>query len=78
MSDRSLSLIPTEVATASVMSDEALGIDDGGGIGTVVGASQGNSAVPDLNDLISAAPSLESLEGIFNAAKNHRSCLYLP
>ena len=29
MSDRSPSLIPTEVAAISVMSDEASGIDDG-------------------------------------------------
>ena len=63
MSDRSPSLIPTEVATISVMSDEALGIDDGGVIGTVIGALQSNSAVPDLNASTSAAP---SLEGIFN------------
>ena len=58
MSDRSPSLIPTEVDTISIMSVEALGIDDGGGIGTLVGALQGNSAVPDLNVSTSAAPSL--------------------
>ena len=59
MSDRSPSLIPAEVARVSVMSDETLGIDDGG---TVVGAVQGNPAVLDLNASTSAAP---SLEGIF-------------
>ena len=64
MSDRSPSLIPIEMATESVMSDEALSIDDSG-IGTVIGALQGNSAVPDLNASTSAAPSLQI---IFNPA----------
>ncbi|OLQ10346.1 hypothetical protein AK812_SmicGene5954 [Symbiodinium microadriaticum] len=51
--------------TISVMSDEAPGSEDGGRISTVTGALQGNSAVPDLNALTSAAP---SLEGIFYPA----------
>ena len=65
MSDRSPSVIPTAMPTISVMSDEAPGSEDGGRISTVTGALQGNSAVPDLNALTSAAP---SLEGIFYPA----------
>ena len=49
MSDRSPSLIAIEAATILVMSDEALGIDDGHVVGTMVGTLQGNPTVPNLN-----------------------------
>ena len=47
------------------MSDEALGVDDGGGNGTVAGTLPGNATVPDVNASTSAAP---SLAGVCNPA----------
>ena len=54
--ERSLAILDTH---------RRLGIGDGGVIGTLIGALQGHSEVPDLNALTSAAPSLEC---IFNPA----------
>ena len=50
MSDRSPSLIATEVATTEVMSDEALAIDEDAGHGAgPVDPGQDSATVPALN-----------------------------
>ena len=62
MRDRSPSLLPTEVATTEVMSNEAINLDECYGIGTV-GMGTGGATAPSLNAPPSAAP---FIAGVFD------------
>ena len=64
MSDRSPSLIATEVAATEVMSNEAIDLAADYGTGTL-GLGQDQANVPSLNAQPSTAP---SLAGVFNPA----------